>query len=438
MTMWRVLSLTFLLLLAVAVLGQTPTSGPAKQTLTPAEQGMARARDAIANGGKQYQPYNALAQALIRRARETSDVSYYNRAEEPLRQSLALAPRNFDAQKIEVQILLGRHEFAEARDLAKTLNRQTPDDVMVYGYLADSNSALGDYEDAEKATNWMMRLRPGNVPSLVRGAYLRKVFGDVEGAIELLNQAYDKTPPNEVEERAWILTQMADLRLLKGQVDKADRMVQQAAELFPGYDPTLEMLARVRSAQHKYIEAAETLREQNQTLPSPQTIYSMAAALERANRIGEARTAYSDFEERARRQVAEPRNANRELVFYYVDHAHNPSEALRVAELEAAKRHDVFTLDAYAWALWANGQYKDARVQIDRALATGIRDAQLFYHAGKISYVLKEQAASEHYLRESLDLNPSSEVSAAAREALEKLSSPAVSADAAKNATTEY
>jgi tetratricopeptide (TPR) repeat protein len=427
-----------LLVLAVAVFGQTLTSEQAKQTLTPAERGMAQARDAIANGSKQYQPYNALAQALIRRARETSDASYYIQAEETLKQSLALAPRNFDAQKIEVQILLGRHEFVEARDLAKALNRQTPDDVMVYGYLADSYSALGDYAEAEKATNWMMRLRPGNIPSLVRGAYLRKVFGDVEGAIELLNQAYEKTPPSEVEERAWILTQTADLRLLKGKVDKADRLVQQAAELFPGYGPTLEMLARVRSAQHKYIEAAEALRERNQTLPSPETIYSMATALERANRIDEAKTAYSDFEERARRQASEPRNANRELVFYYVDHAHNPSEALRVAQLEAAKRHDVFTLDAYAWALWANGQYKDARVQIERALAKGIRDAQLLYHAGMISSGLKEQAAGENYLRQSLELNPSSEVSAAAREALEKLSSPAVSADAAKNVTTKY
>jgi len=436
--MWRVLSLTFLLVPAVAMFEQTPTSGSAKQTLSPAEQGMARARDAIANGGKQYQPYNALAQALIRRARETSDASYYIQAEETLRQSLALSPRNFDAQKIEVQILLGQREFAEARDLAKTLNRQTPDDVMVYGYLADSYSALGDYEDAEKATNWMLRLRPGNVPSLVRGAYLRKVFGDVEGAIELLNQAYDKTPPNEVEERAWILTQTADFRLLKGQVDKADRLVQQAAELFPGYGPTLEMLARVRSAQHKYIEAAEALQERNRTLPTPETLYSMATALERANRIEEAKTAYSDFEKHARQQVSVPRNANRELVFYYVDHAHNPSEALRVAQLEAAKRHDVFTLDAYAWALWANGQYKDASVQSERALATGIRDAQLLYHAGMISSGLKEQAASENYLRESLELNPFSEVSAAAREALEKLSLHAVSADAAKNVTAEY
>ena len=40
----------------------------------------------------------------------------------------------------------------------------------------------------------MLDLRPGNVPAVTRAAYLREMFGDVEGALELMAQALDATP----------------------------------------------------------------------------------------------------------------------------------------------------------------------------------------------------------------------------------------------------
>jgi Tfp pilus assembly protein PilF len=65
----------------------------------------------------------------------------------------------------------------------------------------------------------------------------------------------------------------------------------------------------------------------------------------------------------------------------------------------------VFTLDSYAWALYQNGQYEDARKQIETALAVGVRDAKIFRHAGEIALKSGDKAAAEHYLQESADLN---------------------------------
>ena len=81
-------------------------------------------------------------------------------------------------------------------------------------------------------------------------------------------------------------------------------------------------------------------------------------------------------------------------------------------------RHDVWTLDAYAWALYANGQYAEAGRQIEKALAIGTRDAVLFYHAGAIEAASGKRAEAIRYFQQSLDLNPTSEVSEAARRAL--------------------
>ena len=111
-----------------------------------------------------------LAMALARRARETSDVTYYAQAEDALKKSLALAHANLDGEKVHVWLLLGKHEFPAALDAAKVLNKRVPDDVLIYGFLTDANAELGNYKDAETAAQWMLDLRPGNLPAMTRAA----------------------------------------------------------------------------------------------------------------------------------------------------------------------------------------------------------------------------------------------------------------------------
>lgn len=91
------------------------------------------------------------------------------------------------------------------------------------------------------------------------------------------------------------------------------------------------------------------------------------------------------------------------------------------ARLEFGRRHEVYRRDAYAWALYANREYAEARQQIEKALAVGLRDAKLFYHAGAIASKLDDRAAAARYLKQSLDLNSISECSAAARKVLARL-----------------
>jgi len=93
------------------------------------------------------------------------------------------------------------------------------------------------------------------------------------------------------------------------------------------------------------------------------------------------------------------------LIFYYADYAKQPAKALEVAQREYARRHDVFTMDCYAWALHLNNRNQEAMSQITAALAVGIRDAQLFRHAGEIVLATGDHASAQHYLRQSAELN---------------------------------
>ena len=182
--MKRLIQLLLMFSSTTAMFPQT-SSLPVEPKPSPAEQSMAQAERLIEKNAKNYEAYNSLALALSRRARETSDVTFYAQAEVALKTSFDIAPDNFDGKRIEVWLLLGKHEFAAAREEALRLNKRMPDDVMVYGFLTDANVELGNYDEAERSAQLMLDLRPGNSAGVTRAAYLRELFGDVDGALEL-------------------------------------------------------------------------------------------------------------------------------------------------------------------------------------------------------------------------------------------------------------
>jgi len=332
------------------------------------------------------------------------------------------SPNNFDAEKIQVSILLAEHDFPAALVLATALNKRVPDDVAIYGLLTDANAELGNYGEAETSAQWMLNLRPGNLPALTRASHLRELFGDLDGAYELMDLAYQSTAPTDTEQRASILTQMGHLRLASGNPDAAEKLLEQTLAALPGYPAALGELAKVRVTQKRYQDAVTLLRQRYETVPRPGNLYELAEALQSAGQDAEAKRAFAEFETKALAESGKKDNSNRELIFYYADHVQQPAKALKLAQQEFAWRHDVYTLDAYAWALHANGQDAEARKQIERALAVGIRDAKLLLHAGMINLTMGDVPAAERYLKQSAELIGAD--SAQARSMLASLTMP--------------
>jgi tetratricopeptide (TPR) repeat protein len=384
---------------------------------SPAELRIQAAQKALQTQPNRFQDYNDLALALVRRARESGDVAYYPQAGAAIEKSLRIKPENFEAKQAYVELLLAEHQCRQALEEARRLNHRMPDAVLVWGYMAEAEAALGDYPAAEEAAQWMMNLRPGNLPAYLTGAALREDWGDMDGALEFLSKALQQTPPFETEETAWILTRMAKLLRQSGRPAAAEALLQKALKSFPEYYLAREELAEVRLAQNRYADALGVVGLLHDSARSPLMLLLAARAHKQAG-TAEADKMYREFERAARGQIALPDNANVELIIYYAEHANQPEEALRIARLEMENSHNVRTLDAYAWALHANGQYAEANRQIEKALAVGTRDAALYYHAGAIAAALGNDAEARRYWQQSLDLNPTSEVSEAAHRAV--------------------
>jgi tetratricopeptide (TPR) repeat protein len=62
--------------------------------------------------------------------------------------------------------------------------------------------------------------------------------------------------------------------------------------------------------------------------------------------------------------------------------------------------------DALAWALYANGRYREAAASSEQALRLGTRNALFLFHAGMIRLKLGDRGAAERFLREASEVNP--------------------------------
>jgi tetratricopeptide (TPR) repeat protein len=390
-------------------------------TGTPAERRIAAARQSIDLHPKRADAWADLALALSRRARETADPAFYREAWTATERALALEPRHLEARKQQVWILLGQHEFARAVEAAETLNEEMPDEVLVYGFLVDGYTQLGRYADAEKAAQWMLDMRPGNVPGLTRAAHLRELFGDHEGAVELLDLAYRRTAEAEVEDRAWILTQIAHLSLLTCRTDAAERLLGEALALFPDYHYALALMADVRQQQGRMSEAVAYRERHVAAAPHPENGFELGLALARAGRLDEARRVWASFEETARAEMDGWDSANVELIYYYADHANRPAEALALAQKEARRRQDVRTLEALAWALHRNGLHSQARREIDESLAVGVSQSDTWYRAAAIAAAQGDGLTAREWANRSLAMCAGSPEAEAARRVLAQL-----------------
>jgi tetratricopeptide (TPR) repeat protein len=363
----------------------TASGTPGSATGSPAERRIASARAAIDLHPKRVDGWNQLALGLSQRARETGNPAYYAEGWAATERALAIEPSHLEAQKLQAWILLGQHEFPRAVEIAETINKQWPDDVLTYGFLVDGYTELGRYAEAEKAAQWMLDIRPGNVPALTRAAHLRELFGDHEGAVELMDTSYRRTADAEVEDRAWILTQIAHLSLLTCRTDAAERLLTEALGTFPDYHYALGRMADVKTQQGRFAEAVTWREKHVAAAPHPENRFELGVALERAGLPAKAQAEFAAFENAAVAESKDWDSANVELIYYYADHAARPADALALARREAARRQDVRTLEALAWAFHRSGQSTTARETMDKVLAVGVLQPATFAHAAAIA-----------------------------------------------------
>jgi hypothetical protein len=114
-------------------------------------------------------------------------------------------------------------------------------------------------------------------------------------------------------------------------------------------------------------------------------------------------------------------SANIELIYYYADYVARPAEALILARKEAARRQDVRTLEALAWAFHRNGQTSAAQAQIERVLAVGVAQPATFARAAANAEAGQDTVKAQKLATRSITMCGSSTAADQARDVLARV-----------------
>jgi tetratricopeptide (TPR) repeat protein len=387
-------------------------SAPAMQPLdaraTPADRQLRLAEARIKNLPSSPEGYNLLAAAYMQKARETGDFGFNARAESALHRSLEIAPDNHTTLTLRATLLLTYHRFREALEEAKRAQESTPENADLYGVMTDALVELGDYQEAVKAAQRMMNLRPDSA-SYSRASYLRALHGDLEGAIEAMRVAVKAANPSNPENAGWYRVHLGLELMNAGKRDEGEREFNIALDIFPDYYLALAAKARARVAASDFDRAVEFYRRAQERVPMPDTVIALGDLYTKLGRTGEAKRQY-ELVEFIERTGAGSTTYSRQLALFWADHDTKLDKALEIMQRERAARADIYTSDALAWCLYKKGQLAEARESIEQATKLGTRDARIFYHAGMIYDGLGDWRQAAKYLKLALDTDFSFDV----------------------------
>lgn len=351
--------------------------------------------------------YYGLGDALIRKARESGDPSYFNRAEAALKKSLELAPSNAGALRHLAYVFYSRHEFSPAVVYARQAVELNPQDSDAYGVLGDALMESGQYLEAQAAYQIMSELDE-SLYSLGRAAGLKSLRGDIAGAVADLERAIaaGEAAKQPAESIAWTEWQLGMEHFNLGNLHQAETKFTAALNRFPNYYRALASMAQVRAAARRYDDAISLYQRAIGALPMPEYIAALGDVYTRLGRHDDARKQYALVEFSAKLGELTQALYNRELAYFYADHDNKPTEGLALAKRELDYRRDIYAYDVLAWNLYRNGELAAAREAIDKALRLGTVDAKLFFHAGMIYRGLGEIARAKEFLQQALATNP--------------------------------
>lgn len=398
-----------------------PVAEPPAGQITPADRLIGLAQAIIKQKPDVYNGYNMLAVAYMQKARETGDFSFNARAEAALAQSTKLSPDNLDALRLQAKLLITYHRFSEALPMALRAVERKPNDYEARGALVDALVELGHYEEARKAVQAMLDVRPYTA-SFARASYLRSLYGDTEGAIEAMRLAVQSANPGDPEEIAWCRVHLGDELMNAGKQTDAEREYDHALFIFPDYYLALAAKGRARLAAGDTERAVEFYKRAQERVPSPDTAIVLGDIYTKLGRTDDARKQF-ELVELIEQTSASGGTYSRLLALFWADHDMKLDEALAAARRGRESRADIYTSDALAWCLYKKGQHAEAKTAIDEALRLGTRDATINYHAGMIYRALGKHREATKHLQLALKINPSFDVLQAdvARQALREL-----------------
>lgn len=351
---------------------------------------------------------NFLAENFNQLGRETGDIADTFRAEQLARRSLKVRTYHNDSAYYALALsLFTQHRFHESLEIGKHLAAQSPDDLHAAYLIAENQTELGDYVEAEKT---MKGVHPhlDDPFGMVLRARLLEMNGQSDAARTQLERARDAAAQNidiPRENLAWFCMRVGDLQAARGRMELAEQSYREALALFPNDQRTLTALTRLSAARGDWAATLTWGQQAANIVPTPEVIALLGDAYRTQGKMKEADAQYALLETMHRLDRAQGGVYDRQRALYLADHDRGLDEALLLARKELKARHDIYAYDTLAWVCCKKGLYAEAGKAIDVALAHNRQDAKILYHAGIIAAKRGDKANAKLYLTQALAIN---------------------------------
>jgi len=354
-----------------------------------------------------YLSYTKLGEAYLRQARETGDVTAYQRAEATFLRALQINGDDSIARADLATALYSTHDFQGALTIAESVYDGDSSATQALALIGDANLALGNYPEAYRAYGRLSEVASG--PSVLsRLAYLDELRGNRDRAIDVMAEAEAAAAKGRrsPETIAFYRLQLGALYFGGGRYENAEQWYQAALDVFPGYYQALAGLGNVEAARRHFDKAIDYYARSVDAVPQPSVLAALGDAYMQIGDTKSAREQYDTVGFIAQLATINKVVYNRELALYYADHGVETGKAVELALAELDVRKDVFGYDAAAWALYRDGRADEAAPFMEQALRLGTNDARMLFHAGMIYDALGKKEEAGDYLELALELNP--------------------------------
>ncbi len=240
-------------------------------------------------------PYDAdawrmLAGAYVQRAVVTGDGADYDRGWEMLANAESLDPGDIRILQARAGLLLSRHHFREARELAEKGLQQMPNDAELLGVAGDGALETGDLDAADAFYHQLKFVSP-RLTSWARLAHLAEMRGNLDESARMLERALEAGYElgSLPDARAWCRAVLGEVELHRGNPGAARAQYEMGLKESPNHLLVLEHFAELEQFVGNLRAAEADYRKILTKREDPKAELRLAAILETSGDKREAR-----------------------------------------------------------------------------------------------------------------------------------------------------
>jgi tetratricopeptide (TPR) repeat protein len=343
--------------------------------------------------------------ARYRRALLTGDLVELERVEPLIDAGIALIPHPGDLWLLKARLAFHLHRLS---DVARILDTVAPARASAEGQvlLADLDVQHGRLAAATARYDAVIaKARPW--AALAGLAWLELKLGDAARADRLYVEAADELTAKEMRSYAWLELQRGVLDLSAGRHAESEAHYARAARAWSGWWLVDEHRAELLAAQGDLEAAAALYETLAAAVPRPELHQALGQLYVLMERPGRARShvvqARAGYMESVRRGGV---HYLHHLADFYSEAMPDGAKAVDWARRDLALRENFSTQAALAWALLRDGQAAEATDWMERALASGVKDAHLLAQAAAVFEAAGDEAQAAHMRELARSINP--------------------------------